>query len=315
MRSLGRACRGAAPLAVLFGRLFLPCVMGAQQNDGPQASPPPSLVAVGEMATVANTAVANNIQPLDPAPAGGAPAGQPKPPFSGSLEFGTGYSAMSAGYSPGDQTYLHADIEQTSNTEWSGDVLRARDFGDTGYLFVGGVMHDFADSLYGDLHMGGSSGGFFLPAFTVEGSLHKKWLSQKQLVTGFGMGYDRAKDEHRDTRLLASASYYFSRPWMLESGATFNLSAPGTVFSHSQYLAIRQGRNNKYFVTLRGEFGNEAYQITGVNTSISDFMSRSVSLTWRQWVHAGWGFNLAGQYYSNPYFQRKGGQLGIFKHF
>jgi YaiO family outer membrane protein len=314
VRWLGRVCR-AAPLAVLFGRLFLPSVMGAQQNDGPPASPPPSLVAVSETATAANTAAPSNVQPLDPAAAGSAPASRSKPPLSGSLEFGAGYSAMSAGYNAGDQTYLHADIEQSSKTEWSGDAVRAQDFGDTGYLLVVGVNHDFTGSFYGDLHIGGSSGGFFLPAFTVEGSLHKKWLSQKQLFTSFGMGYDRAKDEHRDTRLLASANYYFGRPWMIESGMTFNLSAPGTVFSHSQYLAVRQGRNNKYFVTLRGEFGNEAYQITGVNTSISDFRSRSVSLTWRQWVRAGWGFNLGGQYYSNPYFQRKGGQLGIFKHF
>lgn len=315
MRSLGRACRAAASLAVLCGRLFLPSVMGAQQIDGPQASPPPSLVAASEMANPANTAAPSNIQPLDPTAAGSAPASRSKPPLSGALEFGAGYSAMSAGYNAGDQTYLHADIEQSSKTELSGDAVRAQDFGDTGYLLIGGVNHDFTSSFYGDLHMGGSSGGFFLPAFTAEGSLHKKWLSQKQLFTSLGIGYDRAKDAHRDKRLLASASYYFGRPWMLESGMTFNLSAPGTVFSHSQYLAIRQGRNNKYFVTLRGEFGNEAYQITGVNTSISDFRSRSVSLTWRQWVRAGWGFNLGGQYYSNPYFQRKGVQLGIFKHF
>jgi YaiO family outer membrane protein len=315
VRSLGSACRAAALLAVLSGRLLIPGGMSAQQNDAPQGPPPPSLLAVSETATAANTAAPSDIQPLEPPGAGGVSASQPKPPVSGSLEFGAGYSAMSTGYNAGNQTYLHADIEKSPKTELSGDVVRAQDFGDAGYLFIGGVSHDFTGSFYGDLHMGGSSGGFFLPVFTVEGSLHKKWLSQKQLFTSFGMGYDRAKDEHRDTRLLASTSYYFGHPWMLESGVTFNLSAPGTVFSHSQYLAIRQGRNDRYFVTLRGEFGNEAYQITGVNTSISDFRSRSVSLTWRQWVRAGWGFNLGGQYYSNPYFQRKGGQLGIFKHF
>jgi YaiO family outer membrane protein len=273
------------------------------------------LATVTEVATSADAIVPHDVQPADAAVTEGVPAPQSKPPRTGSLEFGAGYNTMSAGYNSGDEVYLHADIDQNASTQWSGDVSRAQEFGDTGYLLIGGISHDFTDSFYGDLRAGGSNGGFFLPAFIVEGSLHKKWLSQKQLATSLGIGYDRAKVEDRDTRFSAGVKYFFRSPWMLESGITLNLSAPGTVFSHSQFVSVRQGRDKKYFVTLRGEFGSEPYQIIGPNTTITDFNSGAVSLAWRQWVRPSWGFNLGGQYYSNPYFQRKGVQLAIFKAF
>ncbi len=315
LRSLCRARRVMASLAVLFGSLLFSGMISAQQDDAAQSRSLPSLTAGSDTAAPVGPAAPRDIQPVATAATESAPASQPKPFHSGSVEFGAGYGSMSAGYSAAVDMYLHAAIDQNSKTQWSGDASRAQEFGDTGYLLGGGITRDFTGSLYGDLHMGGSSGGFFLPVLTVEGNLHKKWMSQKQLATSFGIGYDRAKDEHRDTRLLASAKYFFERPWMLEGGMTFNLSAPGTVFSHSQFVAIRQGRDKKYFVTLRGEFGSEAYQVIGPSTSISDFKSHSVTLTWQQWVHASWGLNFGGLYYSNPSFQRKGVQLGIFKAF
>jgi YaiO family outer membrane protein len=301
-------------MVVLIVRLLLPSMMSAQQTDASQASPP-SLASFINLPFPSDMIVLRNIQPLTTATSGSAPASEPKPFRSGALEVGARYSTMSAGYPPASEIFLHAETQQSSITRWSVDVSRPQEFGDSGYLIVGGLTRDFTDRWYGDFHMGGSNRGFFLPAFTGEGTLHKTWLAQKTLVTSFGVGYDRAKDEHRDTRLLASARYFFEHPWMLEGGLTFNLSAPGTVFSHSQYLAIRQGHDGRHFVTARGEFGSEAYQIIGPETSITGFNSRSVSLLWQQWIHATWGFNLGVEYYSNRYYQRLGPQVGIFKQF
>jgi YaiO family outer membrane protein len=230
------------------------------------------------------------------------------------LETVGSFSGLSSGLSNWSKLSLLAVLKE-GQTVWSGEFSRIQEFGATGYFYLMGVTHEFNDRWYADAHAGSSTGGFFLPVLRTDDFLHKKWLGHKQLVTTIGAGYDRAKDAHRDHRWFTGATYYFDKPWVLEGGLTFNLSLPGPVYSHRQFLAVTQGRDKKRFITVRAGFGTEGYQLIGPKAAISDFASHEVSVTWRQWLRDRWGVNLIAEHYANPFYHRNSVELGLFREF
>jgi YaiO family outer membrane protein len=204
---------------------------------------------------------------------------------------------------------------QDSNLGMNMQVARVMEFGDVGTVFKGGVTYDFSDSCYATGQLGSSSGGFFLPSLTSRFSLHQGWLSGQRLVAAVGMGYERWKDGSTDYFWPIGATYRLSRSWSAQAEISFELGKPNDTLAHMQYLAITQGREKKHEVTLAGQFGTEAFQVIGPQTTISNFHSYEITLKWRQWVRPNWGFSLEGLYYSNPEYQRKGIVLGLFREF
>jgi YaiO family outer membrane protein len=77
----------------------------------------------------------------------------------------------------------------------------------------------------------------------------------------------------------------------------------------------RQGREKKYQVTVRGEFGSELYQIIPPDVGVSNFPSHAISVSWRQWIRRDWGVTVGAGYYSSAYYQSKSAELGFFKDF
>jgi YaiO family outer membrane protein len=249
-----------------------------------------------------------------PAPHTAAAAENDQMDASGEVEINGGYSYD--GFKNWSGPAVRSSYEpRNSYNEWSAGAARVQEFGATGYLFEGGIDRDLTDTWDTSLDLGGST-SFFLPRFSADVSASKRWFDSEKLTTSFEGGFVRFQDVHRDYSWGVRAAYRFTRPWAVEAGVTADVSLPGSVVTEHQYFGVTQGREKKYLVTLRGEFGRDAFQQISPTASIADYPSYGVSLRLRKWVgNNGWGFVVTGSYDSNPYYQNKGVTVGLFKEF
>ena len=230
------------------------------------------------------------------------------------VESGSSYEALSDHFGSWLGGYLRGAVTTGRNT-WNAELNGQREFGDAGVYMAAGDTFTLNSDWYGSLTVGSSAGGFFWPRFRVDSFLNRKWASRKQFITTMGVGYDAAKDVHRDHTAYIGTVYYFERPWIIEDGVHFNLSDPGTVVSASGFVAVTQGRNKQHYVTVNVGFGQEAYQLIGPETALNRFPSQTASVTWRQWIGKNWGFNFVSDFYHNPFYHRGGGSFGFFRDF
>ncbi len=257
----------------------------------------------------ANTGQASPLQPDTDIP----PQPGPKQ-LTNFVEAGGDYLNLSNGFGYWAGGYARGTVT-TGNNVWNAEVNGQHEFGDSGVYLAGGDTYNFNSNWYGSLTLGSSVGGFFWPRFRADAFINKKWMSRKQLITTLGFGYYEAKDVHRDHSFFLGSTYYFVKPWIVEEGIRFNVSNPGSVFSPAAFVAVTQGRSKQHYVTLRTGFGKEAFQLVGPTVSLSDFESQTLTVTWRQWIGTNWGFNVVGDYYHNPFYQRGGTSLGFFREF
>jgi YaiO family outer membrane protein len=255
----------------------------------------------------------------------GLPEASPQPPaeeappaelklLTNYVESGGNYLALTDGFGNWTGGYAHGVIEQKRNI-WNAEINGQYEFGDAGVYFGVGNTYNFNPDWYGSITLGSSAGGFFWPRFRADGFINKKWMGRRQFISTFGFGYYAAKDAHRDHSVFVGSTYYFEKPWILEEGLRFNFSNPGSVFSPAGFIAVTQGRNQQHYITLRAGFGKEAYQLVGPTSTITDFHSQTLTMTWRQWVGPHWGVNVVADYYRNPTYLRGGTSFGFFKEF
>jgi len=230
------------------------------------------------------------------------------------VESGGSYEALSDGFGYWSGGYIRS-VVTTGKNVWNAEVNGQREFGDAGAYMAAGDTYNFNSDWYAAATIGSSVGGFFWPRFRVDGFLNRKWAARKQLITTIGLGYDMAKDDHRDHTAFLGTVYYFDRPWIIEDGVHFNVSNPGRAFSASGFVAVTQGRNKQHYVTLNVGFGQEAYQLIGPEVVLNRFPSQVATFTWRQWVGKNWGFNFVTDFYHNPFYHRGGGSFGFFREF
>jgi YaiO family outer membrane protein len=273
--------------------------------------------AVFLLATIcACGAAAQDHQPL---PQGGGlpglgslPGGMNGP---GYLEFGGSHSGVSQSNPSWNDFYVRTMMSGGNNTLQLGAERQAR-WGASGWFFSGGLTRVLSENWFGELDFGTSlPGGFFLPKFRTDAYINRKLLSRKQLVTTFGFGYDKSKVQNNAIRGTVGAAYYLSAPWVLQGGVTFTKSNPGSVLTHTQYLAFTQGHDKEHFISVRGEYGREGYELIGPANGLFNFPIRGVSATWRQWVGFNWGFNAVVEHYRTPSYTRTGGTIGVFLDF
>jgi YaiO family outer membrane protein len=222
---------------------------------------------------------------------------------------------LTNGFPPWAGAYLRLITKAGGRDTLYLEVLRQREFGDTGTYFSAADSHTLNDDWYWFAAVAGSSGGFFFPALRVDAQLNKKWLARRQLVTSFGGGYFKAKDAHRDSSVSIGGIYYFQSPWVVQGGVRWNRSMPGEVISRSQFVAVSRGRQGQRYLVFRAGTGREAYQALAPGEVLVDFPSRDVSATWKQWLGEDWGFNSSAEYYRSRVYQRVGASFGIFKSF
>jgi YaiO family outer membrane protein len=230
------------------------------------------------------------------------------------VEAGGSYRQLTDGFGDWSGGYARGVFAVGKNI-FNGEINGQHEFGDGGVYLAAGDTYNFNPDWYASLTLGSSVGGFFWPRFRADAFLNRKWLSRKQLITTLGYGYYNSKDVHRDQSVFLGTTYYFVKPWIFEDGIRFNVSNPGTVFSAAGFVALTEGTNKHHYITVNAGFGEEAYQIVGPNTVLSQFQSQNLTITWRQWAGKNWGFNLVADYYHSPYYQRGGGSFGFFKEF
>jgi YaiO family outer membrane protein len=230
------------------------------------------------------------------------------------VETGGNYLALSNGFGPWSGGYARGVVTGGSNI-LNAEVNGEREFGDAGVYFAAGDTYNFNSDWYGSLTLGSSAGGFFWPRFRGDGFLNRKLLDRKQLIVTFGFGYYAAKDSHRDHSFYTGSTYYFQKSWILEEGLRFNVSNPGSVFSPAGFVAVTQGRNKHHYLTIRGGWGKEAYQLIGPVATLTDFQSQTFTFSWRQWMSTNWGLNVVVDYYHNPFYARGGTTFGFFREF
>jgi YaiO family outer membrane protein len=231
------------------------------------------------------------------------------------VEAGLSSHKLSDGFGSWSSIYARTQYRINERNSMNAEIERSREFGDSGtYVALGGT-HVINDDWYASLTMGTSSGGFYLPRFRADAFLNRKLLRQRNLVATVGLGYYRAKDEHKDQSLYLGATYYFAPRWIVESGVRFNRSNPGSIGSRSQFIALTNGEEKKRYITVRVGSGRESYQLIGPNTELVDFGSNEASLTWREWISKSSGLNLVLERYKNPSYKRRGVSLGYFQDF
>jgi len=234
---------------------------------------------------------------------------------SGFIEFGVSYDKLSGGQSNWNGQFVRANLPISERDRLDFELASQDHFDSRGTLVSAGVTHVFNADWYGRVAFGASSGGFFLPNWRVDASLSRKWLAQRNLVTTLGLGYYDAKDEHSDRSVLLSALYYLDSPFILEVGARFNRSNPGSVDATRYFGAINWGQVKNRFITLKYESGAEGYQLMAPQVAMVDFDSDEITFVWREWVNDDYGFNVRLQHYSNPFYDRDGVELSLFLDF
>ena len=242
------------------------------------------------------------------------PEAQPMHILSNYVEVGGSYLPMSGKFGHVSGGYARASVTQRKNV-WFGEINGQHEFADAGTYIAAGDTYTINNRWYGSLTLGSSIGGFFWPRFRADGFINKKWFESGQFITTAGFGYYASKDVHRDHSFYVGSTYYFHKPWIIEEGVHFNLSNPGQVYSPSGFVAVTQGRDKHYFLTVRTGFGEEAYQLVGPTASLSDFTSQTFTVTWRKWVHKSWGVNIVGDFYHSPFYTKGGSLIGVFKDF
>jgi len=230
------------------------------------------------------------------------------------VEVGSGYRQLTNGFGDWSGGYARA-VFATGRNIWNAEVNGQHEFGGGGVYLAAGDTYNFNSDWYASLTLGSSVGGFFWPRFRADAFVNRKWSGRKQFITTLGYGYYASKDVHRDQSVFIGTVYYFRGPWIIEDGVRFNVSTPGVVFSPAGFAAVTQGRNKHHYVTVNAGFGQEAYQIVGPTTVLTRFPSQNITTTWRQWTGKTWGFNLVGDYYHSPFYERGGGSFGFFKEF
>jgi YaiO family outer membrane protein len=230
------------------------------------------------------------------------------------VEVGGSYRQLTNGFGDWSGGYARA-VLTTGKNIWNVEVNGQHEFSDGGVYLAAGDTYNFNSDWYASLTLGSSVGGFFWPRFRADAFVNRKWGARKQFITTLGYGYYASKDVHRDQSVLVGTTYYFRGSWIVEDGVRFDVSNPGLVFSPAGFVAVTEGRDKHHYVTVNAGFGQEAYQIVGPTTVLTRFPSQNMTITWRQWTGKTWGFNLVGDYYHSPFYERGGGSFGFFKEF
>ena len=230
------------------------------------------------------------------------------------VEVGGSYRQLTNGFGVWSGGYARGVLAIGKNV-WNAEVNGQHEFSDGGVYLAAGDTYNLNSDWYASLTLGSSVGGFFWPRFRADAFVSRKWRARKQLITTLGYSYYASKDVHRDQSVFIGTTYFFRGAWIVEEGVRFNVSNPSVVFSPAGFAAVTEGRNQRHYVTVNVGFGQEAYQIVGPTTVLTRFPSQNMTITWRQWTGKTWGFNLVGDYYHNPFYERGGGSIGFFKEF
>lgn len=231
-----------------------------------------------------------------------------------SLQLDTSAQSLSSGYGSWRDLTLRGTYGTGAHV-LQGELSAQRRFDKDGIFAGVSDTYTLDEDWYASLALGGGDGAFYLPRYRVDATLYRKLLSSRRLVSSLGLGYYSAPDGHTDRSLSLGLVYYFEAPWIVEGGARFNRSDPGSVQTQQQFVALTYGHIRQDLVSVRYGWGGEGYLATSANTQLVNFKSSEVSASWRHWLNPRSGLLVGLNRYSNPLYKRTGLTVGVFHDF
>jgi YaiO family outer membrane protein len=221
---------------------------------------------------------------------------------------------LSAGYARWREFGLRG-IYQLGDHQLSGEAINMNRFNEDGnYLGLGDTLV-LSPDWYSSLNVGAGDGAAYLPKYRLDAFLHRKFLDERRLVGSVGLGRYRAPDGHQDDNASIGLTYHFSLPWVVQAQARRTRSNPGRIDTQQYFVAATWGQHQQTQVTGRYGWGREGYQSLGDALSIAQFASRHKTLTVQHWIGLDWGIKVTVDNYHNPYYDRNGLSLAVFKDF
>lgn len=227
-----------------------------------------------------------------------------------------GFASLTGGNSNWNDQFVRGHVGLKPGTTLNWDLSSQRHFDERGTVGALSLTHTLSPWWY--MSVGASSGSAsFQNKYRGDVAIYRKWTDTQQWVTGLALMKSASRDGiHRDTGVTASVAYYSTDAWVGEGGVVYNKSNPGAVDGYRGFAALTMGTEKQHYFTARIDHGKEGYLPTGAIASGSGshvgFQSTELSLQWRQWLGQDWGYLVGGQFYRNPYYNRKGLSAALF---
>lgn len=219
---------------------------------------------------------------------------------------------LNNGYSNWREAGLRGIYQREANAV-AGEIIQMNRFNEDGtYLGVGDTLVLNPD-WYAFLGLGAGDGAAYLPRYRLDAFIHRKLLPAKNLIVSLGAGTYHAPDGHQDNNANIGMTLYTTTPWVFQAEARRTSSNPGSIQTQQYFVAATWGHAKQTRFVGRHGWGHEGYQSLGNNVSISRFASNQTSLTVQHWIGADWGVKFSGERYHNPYYQRHGLTVALFK--
>ncbi len=231
------------------------------------------------------------------------------------LEVGGQHYNLTGNQAAWDGAYVRGSWKQNSKNVWNYEIVPTKRFNESGLFYSATLTRNFDANNYASLALGSSQGGSYFPKLRVDAFMHHKLLEKRNLVINLGTTYYKAKDTHNDQTLHMGGTYYFEKPWIVETEWTHNNSKPGNIKANYVSTAITYGKNKEGMLTVRYGKGKEAYQAIGESQTISSFYSNILSVNYRYWLADDMGVNMTAENYKNYLYKRRGVDVGFFKEF
>ena len=232
----------------------------------------------------------------------------------GSVQAGIGYSTLTGGNKDWRDGFVRGHVvlgEDQGVINW--EVIGQNHFDETGQGMSISMTRNVSQNWFAMAGLGWGHGASFLPSQRFDAAVYRKWLAQRQLVTGLQFSRVKSGDKRYTDRIWAiSASYYFDFPLVAEVGYKLNQSDPGAVLTRRHYVAATWGRDKEQLVSVRWDSGREGYQPIGFGGTLIDFKSTVWSAGWRRWLSRRAGFEVNYEHYNNPYYRRNSWTSSVF---
>lgn len=304
----------AAPRGVVAGENMVVVPLEMQRIGEPEPRPHPRAhpQAKAQPAPEDNMVVVEH-----PSPQPYVPANDEYVPITGPnyVEAGVNFHNVSNNQGDWFGQFITGQYQTDKKNRWNLYLQHQKAFKDDGFYIAGGNTHTFDETWFSDAAIGFGTDAAFLPAFRADAAINRRWLEGGPLVTTAGINFSKAQDKYTNYGVLLAFSYYFPAPFVLQGGVNLGLSNPGQVVSNAEFIALTYGYQKQFYLTGKVGIAHEAYQLLGTTSITNAFNSQNAGINWRHWLGEDWGYNLASEFYKNPYYHRTGGIVSVFKEF
>jgi YaiO family outer membrane protein len=198
-----------------------------------------------------------------------------------------------------------------SRSAWYVDAKGQRAFGDEGVYGAVTFVGDLTSRMFLSAGLGSGTGDFVFPDLRADAAMHLKLGSARRVVVFAGGTLVNAKLGFEDRAAFGGVTWYASAQAVLEVGGRINWSDPGGVRSERVNASATLGRTGGRLVVLRGNAGDEGYQLAGPGQVLRRFDSHEAEVLWQEPVARRWSLVFGGTWYHNPFYDRAGASIGL----